>query len=79
MAGRAMTCQGTCREPSASPHFLLGSLGRSQAPWWWHFPFPGAVHVLWEERAGFQGWGDGCALAPMDLEQPCASMGVTDL
>lgn len=61
------------------PPFLLGSLGRSQALWWCGFPFPGAVHVLREERAAFQGWGDRCAAAPMDLEQPRASMGVTDL
>lgn len=61
------------------PPFLLGSLGRSQALWWCGFPFPGAVHVLREERAAFQGWGDGYAVASMDLEQPRASMGVTDL
>lgn len=61
------------------PPFLFGSLGRSQARCWWCFLFLGAVHVLGEERAGFQGWGDGCAMAPTDLEQHCASMGVTDL
>lgn len=79
MAATSMTCQGTCRELCAFRPFLLGSLGRSQALWWWCLPFLGGVHVLWEERAGFQGWGDGCAVTPMDFEQPCASMGVIDL
>lgn len=57
------------------PPFLLGSRRRGRAPWWWRFPFLGAVHELREEREALQGWGLGCAPAPVDLGQPRAKDG----